>query len=599
MAAIIVTKEFDLGAAPEKIWPLLTDTDRFNRLFGLAPVAYRPNAATDSAARFVGQTRASGFKLVYDEHPYEWSYARNFGVYRRMHGGPVQSYRWVCTLDPAEGGGTKAAVKFEIHPRLGVLRPIAWLSARRFVRQLAHLGQVIDEHLERGGVPPYATPATTPVDRARLADVTARLLAQEVPADLANRLSTLVGEAPDADVMRVRPYELADRWAAERRDVLRACLLAVPAGLFELRWGLICPSCRTPSQQVKSLDEIGQDSHCQMCDIRFELGLDRSIEATFLPHPAIRSVTEQMFCMAGPARTPHVFAQVNLEAGKPREVALPREPGRYRLFVRGGATTTLQIDDAGSARVSARIERDQVEPAHLHASPGGAIDLTSADARHVKIERLEYASTAATAHDVSSLPEFRSLFASDLLKPGTPLKVARAAILFTDLAGSTALYSSLGDAAAFRLVHDHFDVLRAAVFAHEGVVIKTMGDAVMAAFIDAEDCAAAGLDALARFTAFRAEGKHRERVALKLGMWVGSCYVVNANGVLDYFGQTVNIASRVQHLANAGELVMPRELFATLPEPMRADLDAVEDSASVKGVDAPLSIVRVTMRSAG
>jgi class 3 adenylate cyclase len=265
------------------------------------------------------------------------------------------------------------------------------------------------------------------------------------------------------------------------------------------------------------------------------------------------------------------------------------------LFVRGGATTTLEIDPGGDPRVTARIERDLVEPAHLHASPGGELAIESADARHVKIERLEYASTAASAHAVASLPEFRSLFASDLLKPGTPLKVARAAILFTDLAGSTALYSTLGDAVAFRLVDDHFDLLRTAVVAHEGVVIKTMGDAVMASFLDAAHCAVAGLDALARFAAFRAEGKHREHVALKLGMWVGPCYVVNANGALDYFGQTVNIASRVQHLASAGEFVMPCEVFAALPDELRAGVEAVEHTATVKGVDAPLALVRLTL----
>ena len=114
----------------------------------------------------------------------------------------------------------------------------------------------------------------------------------------------------------------------------------------------------------------------------------------------------------------------------------------------------------------------------------------------MKIERLGFASAAATAHVVSTLDEFRSLFAKDLLKRGTPLKVARAAILFSDLTGSTALYTKVGDAAAFRLVDDHFDVLRAVVAAHEGVLVKTMGDAVMAAFVDASQCARAAIDAL-------------------------------------------------------------------------------------------------------
>jgi len=593
MQAIVVEKAFELSASPESIWPLLTDTDRFNRLFGLAPVEYRPIAEdAGSSARFVAETRASGFKLVYDEYPYEWSYARNFGVYRRMHGGPVESYRWVCKLEPSSGGGTHANVAFEIRPRMAVLRPIAWLSARKFVRQLAQLGAMIDDHLQHGAENPFATAASS-VDRERVAAVIKTL--DGVPPELAAKLGEFVSDAPDADVVRVRPYELADRWGFDRREVLRACLIAVPAGLFELRWGIICPSCQTASQQVRALDEIKAEGHCQLCDVRFELGLDRAIEATFLPHPSVRRVTEQLFCMAGPSRFPHVLAQANVEAGITREIALPREPGRYRIFARGGATTTLDVDADGDSRVSATIDHEHMEPARLHGSPGGELSVASADARHVKIERLEYASSAASAHAVSTLPEFRTLFTSDLLKPGTPLKVARAAVLFTDLAGSTALYSSLGDAAAFRLVDDHFDVLREVIAAHEGVVIKTMGDAVMAAFVDSERCAAAAIEVLERFATFRTSAKNGEHIAIKLGMWAGACYVVSANGTLDYFGQTVNVASRVQHLAGSGELVVPRAVYEALPAASLARVSAEPMSATVKGVDEPLELMRLTL----
>ena len=75
--------------------------------------------------------------------------------------------------------------------------------------------------------------------------------------------------------------------------------------------------------------------------------------------------------------------------------------------------------------------------------------------------------------------------------------MSRVAILFSDLTGSTALYTALGDAAAFRLVDDHFDVLRASIAAHDGTIVKTMGDAVMAAFRDPVACARAAADALA------------------------------------------------------------------------------------------------------
>ena len=233
------------------------------------------------------------------------------------------------------------------------------------------------------------------------------------------------------------------------------------------------------------------------------------------------------------------------------------------------------------------------------AAPGAVLRVKNElDPRHLKLERLGFASAAATAHAVSTLDEFRTLFAKDLLKRGTPLKVARAALLFSDLTGSTALYTKVGDAAAFRLVDDHFDVLRAVVAAHDGVLVKTMGDAVMAAFVDERSCSLAAIDALARFEAFRRSQAHGEHVGIKLGVFAGACYVVTANGVLDYFGQTVNVASRVQHLAGSGQVVLPAELHAALGPEDRATLELVERfEARVKGVDSLLSHVRVRMKA--
>ena len=167
---------------------------------------------------------------------------------------------------------------------------------------------------------------------------------------------------------------------------------------------------------------------------------------------------------------------------------------------------------------------------------------------------------------------------------------------FSDLTGSTALYTHVGDAAAFRLVDDHFDVLKAAVEAHDGVLIKTMGDALMASFVDAGQCARAAIEALTRFEEFRAKAKHGDLVGLKLGLYAGACYVVTANGALDYFGQTVNVASRVQPLAESGQLVLPDEVFETLDAEQRAALVVRERfEARVKGVEHPLQLVRVVL----
>ncbi len=609
MDAVVVTRSVHLAAAPERVWPLISDTERFNRLLGMAEVRYRPIGAEEargSSARFIGETRAGGFKLTYDEMPFEWSVDRAFSVHRRMHGGPVTSFTWRCTLErtrASEGGGaleggTRASVRLEIVPRAAVLRPIAWINAKQFAARFVAVGPQIDAYVMEGGPSPYAVPAS-PADPERVRVAVASLVERKVPAPLAERLGAFLREGADADVTRVRPFALADAWGEDRRAVLRAFLHSVPAGLFELRWGLICPSCLGSAQQASSLEEITPEGHCQLCDISYDLDLDRAVEATFTPHPAVRRVTEGIFCMGGPARFPHVLGQASVDAGATRELEAPAAPGRYRLFARGGAISTLEVDPAGAPAAEATITPGGIQPSHLHVAPGAALRLTSAcpDGRHVKLERLAFASTAATAHTVSTLEEFRSLFAKDLLKRGTPLRVARTAILFSDLTGSTALYTSVGDAAAFRLVDDHFDVLREVIGAHEGAVVKTMGDAVLAAFVDVRQCVRAAVDALARFEAFRQGQTHGGLVGLKLGLYAGACYVVTANGALDYFGQTVNVASRVQHLAESGQVVLPEDTFAALDEADRAALEVVERfEARVKGVEHPLALVRAALR---
>jgi adenylate cyclase len=607
MDAVVITRSIHLGGSPEKVWPLISDTDRFNRLLGMGEVHYRPiDPADKSGARFVAETRAGGFRLTYDELPFEWSQGKAFSVHRTMHGGPVASLTWRCTLErtrAAEGGGaleggTRASLRLEIVPRLWVFRPVAWLNATQVASRFADLGAAIDAHVTAGAPSPYVGPVS-PSDPERIQAAVARLESEGVAGALADRIGTLVREGADADVVRMRPFEQADRWGEDRRATLRAFLRAVPVGLVELRWGLVCPSCLTSTDEARALDEITTDAHCQLCDITYALDLDRAVEATFRPHPSLRRVPEAAFCMGGPARTPHVVAQATAPAGGDAALDVPTDPGRYRLFARGGATAMVQVEgNAGPSLVEATLSSSGIDPAQIVAAPGAVVRLHNAlgEARHAKIERTEFANAAATAHAVSTLGEFRTLFARDLLKRGTPLKVARAALLFTDLTGSTALYTRVGDAAAFRLVDDHFDVLRAVVTEFDGVIVKTMGDAVMAAFEDDRQCARAGIEALRRFEAFRTKQAHGELVDLKVGLFGGACYVVTANGALDYFGQTVNVASRVQHLAGSGEVVLPAETYESLRPNDRASLAVVDRfEARVKGVADPLPLVRARM----
>jgi len=130
--------------------------------------------------------------------------------------------------------------------------------------------------------------------------------------------------------------------------------------------------------------------------------------------------------------------------------------------------------------------------------------------------------------------------------------------LFTDLKGSTELYERVGDIAAFDLVRAHFLVLNEIVAAEAGAVVKTIGDAVMATFPTPDRAMVAALRMRESMRALNTD-HGSEDLLLKIGIHEGPCLAVVLNERQDYFGQTVNIASRVQGLAAS------RAIYATGP----------------------------------
>ena len=558
MAPLVVTRAVDCKSDVCSLWNVLTDTERLNRAVGMEKVAFTPKTDGVGAARFVGQTVLGGIAAEYDELPFEFEYLKRYRVRRRMHGGPASELTFGLRFDPqSSGDGTRVVVELGISPRMGLLAPFLRLSAAGSMRKLEEEVRRVDRSLAVRGKPP-PLPRTGAIDEEAIARVTAKLLERCDP-DLVRRLVALVRDGSDLDASRIRPFVLADEWQKDRRDVLGVALSAVKEGLLELRWELVCPSCRVASGTVPTLSQLGEHGVCQLCDLDFGLDVDESVEATFSPSPAIREVDVGPYCIGGPARVPHVMVQEVLPANGKATMPAPTEPGRYRLFVRGGKAASLEVVADQPMKLSVSTDALPTDP--IKVGPGASIEIANAgDETHAKIEQSSWASQAATARDVTSLAEFRRDFASDVLRPGASLRVSNVTLFFSDLTGSTQLYSEIGDAAAFRLVQDHFDVVLSVIEHHHGSLVKTIGDAVMAVFASEVDGVRASLAVLEEFARFRKTTDVRSKVDIKLGLYGGPCYVVTANGILDYFGQTVNIAARLQGQAESGELVVDESL---------------------------------------
>lgn len=580
-------------APPARVWPYVADTDRVDRLAGLPPATYVPV----EAGYDVRQTFHGLLPTAYEEAPYEWVEGERFAVVRTFSKGPVTRLV-VRTRLVAEERGTRVVTELDATPRSALsafVLPLLMRSARRGHRA-AHARLQL-ELLGEAEAPPERRAVVRKV-AARLATV------GPVPDDLAAHLASFVAGADAADLVRIRPFALADRWKAPRREVLATFLEAVRAGVLELTWESLCPHCRGTPRSVRRLADVRATARCEACAVDFEVEFDRSLEAVFRPAADLRRIGAQTWCLGGPGATPHVVAQRRVPAGATVEVTATLAAGAHRVRVaRRPGLASLEVDRApgGAADVEVTLGDGEVRatPAAVGAGPV-RLRVTNTTAREATfvLERTAWLDDVATALDVVALPGFADVFTADVLAPGERVAVRRVAFLFTDLKGSTALYRRVGDAAAYARVRDVFHALRDAVRAHDGMLVKTIGDAVMAAFpTPASACAAAF--AMHRAVACLAVPAGEPPLVLKAGLHVGRSLVVNAGGALDFFGTTTNLAARAQHEARGGDVVLTdaaaddegvRRVLAGVPH------DEERFAATLKGFTAPVGLRRLVPR---
>ena len=600
--------EWRLASAPETLWPLVSDTDRFNRDTGLPALERVADATEGNARRRLGFSRL-GVRLEWEEEPFEWMRPHRFGVRRRYRRGPVAAMGVRAALHPTPAGGTHLRYETWIRPRhlLGwlavatamplVTRPAFGRTFRRYdrmpaVERAAPRAASRETHLAPGG-------------RERLDDLRRRLSARTGAPEYAARLAEAIERLDDGAAARLRPYALADAWGVPRREMLELCLHATRVGLLDLQWDLLCPLCRGVKARASMLAEMTHGVHCDACNIDFTANFDRSVELTFRPNPAIRPIEDQTFCVGGPQVTPHIVAQQLLAPGEMRCVALQLETGRYRLRtlgIPGGAF--LLAGDAGEEEITLAATPDGWPRDERTIGPSLTLHLENAtDVEQLFIlERMQWTDQATTAAEVTALQAFRDLFATELLRPGEQISVGSLTILFTDLRDSTQFYRSVGDAPAFARVLEHFAVLRAAVAAEGGAIVKTIGDAVMAAFPHPAAAVRAMLAAQERLAA-PTDGT--PPLHLKVGIHAGPCIAVTMNDRLDYFGSVVNLASRFDRFSSGTDIIVSDAVRAD-PEVSRlldasaCALQVERFEAQLKGFDAePFPLWRVTRAQSG
>jgi class 3 adenylate cyclase len=566
-----------LPGPPDRVWPLVANNDLLNREMGLPLPTFSFAPREEGGTRVKGEISVGPLRLRYEEHPFDWQIPYRYSVRRVFERGPIRTVIGTVQLDAVEAG-TNVTTLVEVEAKAG-----GGLPARAFahdaIRRFERVCRGFADYLGTNSATPFPREASRPsVDEGRLRASAERLKSQQVSGGAVDALAKYLREVPAAETVLFRPTRLAKWLRLDRREALELCLAATDAGMLDLSWRVMCPYCGGNRQTFDRLNDLSSEAHCESCAIRFDSEFDTNVEVLFSVAHAIRPVVRAAYCIGGPHLAPNVVAQVLLEPLEKRRLHRPLAPGTYRVRSRqASASLDFQADSGAAISVDSRgfVVRDAAEWTIKNALDTDVV---------VRIEKADAPVEVVTAAEVTTMAAFRDRFSAEVLSPGAELAVRQVCLLFTDLKESTRMYRERGDAPSYAAVRRHFERLEEAVVANGGVIVKTIGDAVMAAFHDPADGVRAAL---------AIQEAERELVT-KIGIHSGPAIVVNANGILDYFGRTVNLAARLQKHSVGGDFVATRELaddprVAVLLAGLRTETFCEE----VRGVAEEVAMIRV------
>ena len=450
------------------------------------------------------------------------------------------------------------------------------------------------------------------------------------------KLESLIRTGDDYSLFRINPLRFAADRGIQEGEAVDAFLHGARQGMFQMEWNLVCTTCGDSVDSFRSLNTLTSHFHCTVCDLSSEATLDDFIHVNFTLSPEIREIVYHRpeslsiedyhlkYHFNRSAVMPNGPRFIDAMPGLVKAFSWlgPRQKKRFEIESTGGSLTFNDMMHHLSARVTVngapadkpqpvivRLEGGKLVPGQAVVAPGRivfTVENRTAARASMMIVNLPPGFTKPplvfepflSGKKLISSQTFRDLFSAEVIQGSEGIGVRDITILFTDLKGSTALYERIGDLKAFSLVHQHFERLATVINEYSGTFIKTIGDAVMASFLDPADAVKAALEMNAEIARFNRAFTTGDMI-LKIGIHKGACIAVTLNDRLDFFGQAVNTASRVQGLAGPEEVYLTEEVFASpgVKELLRG-CKVFSGRAKLKGIQEQIRIFKVAAATA-
>jgi class 3 adenylate cyclase len=445
---------------------------------------------------------------------------------------------------------------------------------------------------------------------------------------VAAAIEQLIADGSDRELCHVNVLSFAAQRGLDEEKAIGGFLHAARLGLFELTWNVLCPGCGGVLEAMHTLKTVRKEAYdCALCAAGYEPTLDEMVEVAFTVSPRVRRIAahdphllpvweyfRQIFWGSGVDLPEDGFEDlmekvsldsIELPAGEkaqlslqmPAEFLIVFEPvthAAHFIDVKGEPTKERQTLSLIYNKVQAPTATTEMRPGPLRLSLENRSDLRTLPSVWIAGDTLHdllgKRRPFLTAKRLLTNQIFRDIYRTDTLDVDQGLKLTSLTFLFTDLKGSTELYDRVGDLAAYDLVRAHFRVLHEIVAAEAGAVVKTIGDAVMATFPTPDRALAAALRMRQSVRGIK------DDLMIKIGIHEGPCLVVTLNDRLDYFGQTVNIAARVQGLADSQAVLVTKPVVDN-PQVSKiletSNLAPAAQDATLRGLSDKVTIYQI------
>ena len=164
------------------------------------------------------------------------------------------------------------------------------------------------------------------------------------------------------------------------------------------------------------------------------------------------------------------------------------------------------------------------------------------------------------------------------------------AIMFADVSGSSALYKRLGNESAKAIIDECVQFMTALTIVHEGTLVKTIGDEIMARFDKASQACEAAIAIQLRAI----KEPHLKDLGIRIGIAYGEV-LITAD---DVFGDQVNSAACVAQIARANQIVTTQSTVDALSPQLRRDCQMF-DRINIKGEQEETVIYRLQWEHTG